>query len=330
MRRETWKPFFALTTAFFFFCTSILGCATTGKDYREVRREEGKVSEYYTTSSGKRVETGVVEEALRKGDIKALEEFSSIYHPTTREEVSTQEYEAGEVSLYQDYPGGTKFINVGANPQRMKIPPGWWPVGLPKDVSMTVGGGKDGKKKTTGTLKKGEVVWVYLVLENDRPRIDPQRGILLQLAAVKRCGNQISSDIKMWYPLPLLRQAAQKQVEILVLQRVIDRGQAVVYMEKESYAKYWIAGLVALAAVGGYLIGKNRSSETVRTVKKPAPAPEGPAPRPPVPPPGPAPQPPPPPAPVMPIPGQPSPSVPYIGSGGQIVQPIPAPRPAIL
>ena len=332
MGRKRIKSFLAVFTAISFFCTyGIIGCATTTETrYREVRREEAKVLEYYTDRSGKSVDVKVVEEALRNGDIKKLEDISNIYRPISKEQVAPEEYSAGEVSLYQEYAGGTKYITVGANPQNMRIPAGWWPIGLPKDVSMTVGSGKDGKKKVTGVLKKGQAVWVYIVIRDGKPVIDTQKGILLQIGAVKQCGNQVYSNIQMWYPLPLIRQVAQKQVEILVLQKVIDRGQAVVYMEKESHAKYWMAGLIAVAAVGGYLIGKNRSSETVRTVKRPTPAPEGPAPRPPVPPPGPAPQPPPPPAPVMPIPGQPSPSVPYIGSGGQIVQPMPAPRPATL
>lgn len=312
MKRNKWRSFFAITTVFFFFCTFVIGCAT-GKDYRELRREEGKVSEYYTTPSGERIEAGVVEEALRKGDIQTLTRVSKVYQPQTREEIQHEEYQAGEVSLYQDYPGGTKFINVGVNPQRMKIPDGWWPIGLPKDVTMTVGGGKNGQKRTTGVLKKSEIVWVYVVIKDGRPVIDAQKGILLQLGAVKVCGNQIFDDIKMWYPLPLLKQAAQKQVEILVLQKVIDRGQAVVYMEKESNAKYWLAGLIVLAAVGGFFIGKSQAKTKTRTryVEKPSsgqPCPPGqPAPRP--------------------VAGEPCPTVPYTGSNGQIVQPAPAPRP---
>lgn len=309
MIRRKWKSFFALTTAFFFFCTFVLGCATgkgKGKDYREVSREEGKVSEYYTTPNGERIEAGVVEEALRKGDIQTLTRVSKVYRPTPKEQIAPEEYSVGEVSLYEDYPGGTKFINVGANPQKMKIPDGWWPIGLPKDITMTVGGGKDGKKRTTGTLKQGEVVWVYVVIKDGQPVIDARKGILLQLGAVKRCGNQIFNDIKMWYPLPLLKQAAQKQVEILVLQKVIDRGQAVVYMEKESNAKYWMIGLIVLAAVGGFFIGKSQAGTETRYVDRPSGTP----------------------APNVPVAGEPCPVVPYIGSGGQIVQPAPAPRPA--
>ncbi len=272
--RKTWKPFFALITAFFFFCTFVLGCTTTS-EFRQVKKEEGKISEYFIGPNGNRLEVGVVEEAIRRGDTNTLAEISNVYRPTPKERVRPEEYQAGEITLFEDYPGGTKYIKVDANPQRMKIPAGWWPIGLPKDVSMTVGGGKDGKKQTTGTLKKGEVVWVYVVLKDGKAIIDAKKGILLQLGAVKQCGNQIVTDIKMWYPLPLLRQAAQKQVEILVLQKVIDRGQATVYMEREikDNTKYWLAGALVIAAIGAYFIGKSQSSETVRVVKESNPQP---------------------------------------------------------
>jgi len=283
-QRRKWKSFFAITTIFFFFCTFILGCAG---EYRQVRRDEGRVTEYYVTSSGKQVDTRVVEEALRAGDIKTLAEVSSIYRPISKEQVSPEEYSSGEISLDQDYPGGTKYINVGANPQKMLIPPGWWPIGLPKDINATVKSGKNGKKQATGVLRKGEVIWVYVVIKDDKPLIDPKKGILLQVGAVKRCGNAVVSDIKMWYPLPLLRQAAQKQVEILVLQKVIDRGQAVIYMEREDSSKYWLIGLVAVAAIGGFFIGMNQSKTETQYVEKctNCPPPKPPPPKPPPPPP---------------------------------------------
>jgi|GEM_PF-3508910 len=305
-RRKELKSFLAVLTAIFFFCTFVLGCTTTS-EYRQVKREEGKVSEYFTTPSGNRVEVAVVEDAIRRGDTKTLAKISKVFRPTPKEQIRSDEYQAGEVSLYQEYAGGTKFINVGRNPENMKIPPGWWPIGLPKDVNMTVGGGKDGKKLTTGVLKKGEVVWVYTVVDNGKPRIDPKRGILLQLGAVKQCGNKIHSDIKMWYPLPLLRQVAQNQVEILVLQRVIDRGQATVYMEREikDNSKYWMAGLIALAAIGGFFLGRSQSSDSVRTVNSNSKPPN------------------------TPNSGEPCPTVPYIGSDGvTVINPAPAPRPA--
>ena len=67
MRRETWKSFFALATAFFFFCTFVLGCTTTS-EFRQVKKEEGKTSEYFIAPNGNRLEVGVVEDAIPFGD----------------------------------------------------------------------------------------------------------------------------------------------------------------------------------------------------------------------------------------------------------------------
>jgi hypothetical protein len=334
-----WKSFFAMTTLFFFCATYVIGCATTTRTetgFKEVRRESGKTMEYFAAPDGRQIDVKIVEEALRQNDIKTLESISSVYRPASKETVAAEpeKYGAGEVSLYQDYQGGEKYINVGSNPQNMQIPPGWLQMGLPKNVLMTVGGGKDGRKRTTGVLKKGEVVWGYAVVENGKPRIDPQKGILLQLGAVKQCGNQIYTDIKIWYPLPLFRETLKKHTEtILVLQKVIDRGQATAYLQNEIVEKekpnYWvIIPLAILAAAGAYLIGKSQAGETVRTVERPATPPNGPAPRPPVPPAAPAPPPSVPP-PNTPVAGEPCPVVPYIGSNGQIVQPAPAPRPSV-
>ncbi len=258
-----WKSYVAMTTIFFFFCTFVLGCATRKAEYREVRRDQGKVTEYYLTASGKQVDSKIVEDALRAGDIKTLTEVSSIFRPLAKEQIRPEEYIAGEITFEQGYSeeGGSKrYINVGANPQNMPIPPGWWPIGLPREAYLTVKSGKDGKKEVSGLLKKGEMVWVYVVIKDGQPIIDSRKGILLQLGAVKRCGNKVVSDIKLWYPLPLLRQAVQKQTEVLVLQKVIDRGQATVYMEQEEdNSKYWIIGLLAIAAVGAYFIGRNQA-----------------------------------------------------------------------
>ena len=72
----------------------------------------------------------------------------------------------------------------------------------------------------------------------------------------------------MWIPISALREITTKQIQILVLQKVIDRGQAIVYLEKIDNSKYWIAGLAALAVIAAFLIGKGMSSTETRTVEK--------------------------------------------------------------